>query len=387
MFVPLVAWFKDATVVVLALCALAVLLDQDTIRGDLIAPILRPKSGFIASVILIWTLASFVWAPHFSVMAWAKAVIVIGLALVVCGGIAQASKDKLERLAVPIIYTVFGLLAVLLVERLTGGFFVGLVRDGQITDRLLNVMNGGLVLLSGIIFSVAALLYLKTQSWRFPVLFLAICLVLTATYRMDAVPVALVAGLLSSLFVLRWRTPAFFVVTSAIGLGALCWPVVAYLASEADFHIWFAENIHPNWGYRIAIWGRVSEMISENVLVGYGFDASRFVGETAGLIPDAAGRTSFMHPHNGLLQVWLELGLVGVVLFLAVAILSVRQIARRAPNQQALAVAAGTITASAVIWLLSFGIWQGWWLATLGLNACAVALLFRLMGDADRMEG
>jgi O-antigen ligase len=172
-----------------------------------------------------------------------------------------------------------------------------------------------------------------------------------------------------------------------IGLGALCWPVVAYLASEADFHIWFTENVHPNWGYRIAIWGRVSELISENVLIGYGFDASRFIGETAGLIPDAAGRTSFMHPHNGFLQIWLELGLVGVALFSATAILSVRQTVRRAPNRQALAVAAGTITASSVTWLLSFGIWQAWWLAALGLNVCAATLLFRLMVDVERTHG
>lgn len=386
-FVPLVAWFKDATVVVLALSAMAVLLGQGTKRGDLIPVTLRTNSGLVFCAILVWTLASFMWAPHLSATAWLKAFIVIGLALVVCGGVEQTSRDKLEQLVMPIIYATFGLLIVLLVERFTGGFLVGLVRDGQATDRLLNVMNGGLVLLSGLSFSVAALLYLKMQSWRIPALFLATALVLTVTYRMDAVPVALAAGFLSSLLVLRWRACAFFVVTSVIGLGALCWPVVAYLASEADFHIWFAENVHPNWGYRIAIWGRVSELISENVLIGYGFDASRFIGETAGLIPDATGRTSFMHPHNGFLQVWLELGLVGVALFSAAAILSVRQIVRRAPNRQALAVAAGTITASSVIWLLSFGIWQGWWLAALGLNVCVVTLLFRLMGDADRARG
>ncbi len=386
MFVPLVAWFKDATVVVLALSAMAAFLGRDTKRYDLIPATLRTNSGFIFCAIFIWTLASFMWAPHVSTMAWVKAVIVIGLAYVVCVGIEKTPRDKLAKLVMPIIYAVLGLLAVLLIERLTDGFLVGLVRDGQATDSLLNVMNGGLVLLSGLSFFVAALLHLKTQSWRIPALFLAAGLVLTATYRMDAVPVALAAGLLSSLLVLRWRTPAFFLVTSVIGLGALCWPVVAYLASEADFHIWFTENVHPNWGYRIAIWGRVSELISENILLGYGFDASRFIGEAAGLMPDAAGRTSFMHPHNGLLQIWLELGLIGVVLFLAAAILSVRQIARRAPNRQALAVAAGTITASSAIWLLSFGIWQGWWLAALGLNVCVVTLLFRVMGDADRTE-
>ena len=61
MFVPLVAWFKDATVVVLALSAMAAFLGRDTKRYDLIPATLRTNSGFIFCAIFIWTLASFMW--------------------------------------------------------------------------------------------------------------------------------------------------------------------------------------------------------------------------------------------------------------------------------------------------------------------------------------
>ena len=203
---------------------------------------------------------------------------------------------------------------------------------------------------------------------------------------MDAVPVAVGAGLVSFILVMKWRVRPFVAIALLIGIGGVSWPTLASLATAADLHIWFAENVHPNWGYRITIWGRVSELISENFLIGYGFDSSRVVGHTAGLIPDAIGRTSFLHPHNGLMQIWLELGLIGVVLLLTTAVSVLRLTVQCSPRPLSLAVAAGTMSASATIWLLSFGVWQGWWLAVLGLTVSAVVLCFRLAGDGDQSQ-
>lgn len=384
LFVPLVAWSQDAAVIVLALSAVAVFMSARDNLIHVAAPFFRSPAGILTSVTLVWAAVSFVWAPHISGLAWLQTAIVFVLASLVSSAINQSSPDSSNALARPILYAVFGLVAVLLIERVTDGFLVGLHRTGETTDQRFNVMNGGLVLLSGLTFSTVALLRIKTHAWRKPLIFLAAVFVLTASYRMDAVPVAIIGGALAYALVMRWHSPAFYLVTGGLALFALSWPVIAYFASTADLHVWFTETVHPNWGYRIAIWGRASELIRENVLVGYGFDASRYIGETAGLIPDAAGRTSFLHPHNGVLQVWLELGLVGIGLLTAAMVLGVRRLVQCAPNTEALAVAAGTITASATIWLLSFGIWQSWWLAVLSLNACVVVLVFKVMGNRSQ---
>jgi O-antigen ligase len=377
LFLPLVAWSKDAAVVTLVLCALAGFSRYDSQKADMFLSIIHTPTGRFICAFALWSLISLLWTPHLSGLAWLKAFLTIALAAFVAMSLATTKMESAQRLVTPAIYAVLGVFTVLLVERVTGGFFIGLHRSGQTAAQLFNAMNGGLVLLCCTAFPIACLLRLKTGTWRWSALFFISVFMVSASYRMDAVPVALFAGLLSFLMVYRWRAPVFVGLSALIGIAAVCWAAIAAGASMANLDIWFAENIHPNWGYRIAIWGSVSTLIGDKFLIGHGFDAARFVGQTAGLVPDPSGKTSFLHPHNGMLQIWLELGLVGVGLLLAVAISVVRQILKCSPGRTALAAVAGTLSASTTIWLLSYGVWQGWWLAVLGLALSAVILVFR----------
>ena len=385
-FVPLVVWFKDAAVVVLALGVVASLLSSEPLRPKSVLSLAKTPAGISVCLLVLWCLFSILWAPHFPSTAWLKAFSTIVLGAILASALAGAQRGSFRQIAAATVVAVLVLLGLLLIERITNGFFVGLARPTETTDQLFNVMNGGLVLLCCTSFAVAGLLRLKTKTWQYPALFLAAVFVITASYRMDAVPVAVGAGLLSFMIVLQWRVRAFVAVTVLIGIGAVSWPVLASLATSADLHVWFTDNVHPNWGYRITIWGRVSELIGQKFLIGYGFDSSRVIGETAGLLPDAVGRTSFLHPHNGLLQIWLELGLVGVSLLLAACTYLLRLTVKCSPSPLSLAVAAGTMTASVTIWLLSFGVWQGWWLAVLGLTLSSVVLCFRLDGDDGQLQ-
>ena len=109
-------------------------------------------------------------------------------------------------------------------------------------------------------------------------------------------------------------------------------------------------------------------MIASNSILGYGFDSSRIVGQAP---------PPFLHPHNGVLQVWLELGLVGVLLLAASAARAAKAAVQLATNNTVLAVFAATVSTFSVFWSLSFGIWQGWYVALAGLTAAALVLLYR----------
>jgi O-antigen ligase len=68
-----------------------------------------------------------------------------------------------------------------------------------------------------------------------------------------------------------------------------------------------------------------------------------------------------LHPHNGPLQIWLELGAVGAVAAAAFWGLALARLSRPAPS-----LAAAATAACAAVYLLSsvnFGVWQEWWLA------------------------
>jgi O-antigen ligase len=81
-----------------------------------------------------------------------------------------------------------------------------------------------------------------------------------------------------------------------------------------------------------------------------------------------------LHPHNAILQVWLELGVVGaglLALFLVKILILVQKVTR---NHWEAAVCYGVFTSGLTISSLSYGIWQSWWLGSLFLAGAFMAV-------------
>jgi len=120
---------------------------------------------------------------------------------------------------------------------------------------------------------------------------------------------------------------------------------------------------------RLDIWALVAERVAQNPLRGWGLDASR-------LLPPPVP----LHPHNGPLQIWFELGAHGAVLAALVWWVLFDLCARAARQDRAGgAAAAGATAAYFTIGALSFGVWQEWWLGLGAVTAavCAAMLVMR----------
>ena len=87
-----------------------------------------------------------------------------------------------------------------------------------------------------------------------------------------------------------------------------------------------------------------------------------------------------MHPHNAVLQWWLELGLPGAALgaglILSLLIACRRYVAQRLEQATCVTV----IFSATVISLLSYNIWQSWWLAALWLTTVMVTGVLPVAG-------
>jgi O-antigen ligase len=144
--------------------------------------------------------------------------------------------------------------------------------------------------------------------------------------------------------------------------------------------------------HRLVIWDFAAARIAEKPLAGWGMEASRALpGGRAR--PDAAtldrlnittpAQREFLalahvevmplHPHNGALQLWLELGGIGALIGAALILL----LGFAASRSAVPAVGAGMLASAAVTGMLSFGLWQAWWVASLLLAMVALALLPR----------
>jgi O-antigen ligase len=260
------------------------------------------------------------------------------------------------------------LFVVLLIERATGGYFLGLERVNESELRHFDTLSPGLAFLTCLTFPVAYLAWKTYARLWAPFAVVLACFALGVAYRMDAAPFGLIVGGIAFLCVRVAGRVGFAAVAGALALVALVWGPLATLAWSNDLPTWFTQHFTHNWGLRVEIWHHADELIRARPVLGYGFDATRIVGQPYD-IP--------IHTHNGLLQVWLELGVVGVALFLGWSALALLALYRRAADRAALATALATVLTVSVFWEVSFGIWQGWWLATLGLTFIALRIALR----------
>lgn len=141
--------------------------------------------------------------------------------------------------------------------------------------------------------------------------------------------------------------------------------------------------------HRTIIWDFTIARIKERPTLGWGLDASRRMpggddevtvsGFNKAGAPGAGrvemtGQVMPLHPHNGALQIWLELGGLGALLTAGLIVLAAESLRNLRLSRAASAASAGSFAAGFIVALVSYGIWQGWWLAALFLMAAAPAL-------------
>ncbi len=326
--------------------------------------------------VILWGALSAVWSavPAHSL---AKA---IHLAAFAIGGgillIAATRADAASRARVAAAFAA-GLAvacAIIVIELATSGFLGDLVVG---TERLSPVSH---------LNRVASLLAIFV--WLGAVMFVR----WLPTFAVTVIPVCVLVLLL----LLDPSSPAMALFVGAIVFGAALWrprygmhvllalAVAAFLAapfasSLADmlFSLFDRMDISESTIlHRLDIWSFTGERVLDRPLHGWGLDASRAIPGGDALVNAAQDRAFNpfetklpLHPHNATLQFWVELGLPGAVFVFIPIAAAIMALARRPGTRLAKAGALAAVSAALVIAELSYGIWQGWWLAALWILA------------------
>ncbi|RYG34702.1 MAG: hypothetical protein EON93_07660, partial [Burkholderiales bacterium] len=136
--------------------------------------------------------------------------------------------------------------------------------------------------------------------------------------------------------------------------------------------------------YRQAIWQRVLDLIWQKPWLGSGVGALRMERD---VIPSGVFEGQLLipnHPHNMLLQLWAETGLVGATLAVAVLVL----VAWRLPRPDALGPAmprAAAIIGGFCASLISFDLWNEAWWAVFCLLGVLAAVYYRRYAHASSL--
>jgi O-antigen ligase len=184
---------------------------------------------------------------------------------------------------------------------------------------------------------------------------------------------ALFAGILA--WGLHWLCPR--AMRWAMSLGVVAMPLAMPLVPMLIDRVAVTRAIPhfpPSFYQRLEIWNFALERIRERPILGWGFDAARAIPggtdkfqvsfQVPWMTEFYETSTQFMplHPHNGGLQIWLELGGVGALLLAFVLWRLVRT--QVGPGRES-SLMAGFVAAALVPSTVAFGIAQSWWLALL----------------------
>jgi O-antigen ligase len=210
---------------------------------------------------------------------------------------------------------------------------------------------------------------------RIALIILALAIPTTFLSPQETSKVAIIAGLVG--FGLAWASRRWALRFIATMWVVSCLAIVpaALLAHRMNLHN--APWIQRSAQHRIIIWNYTAEHIMKTPLLGIGAYMTYLTGlqRSADAVQEADehfGKSLSRHSHNFFLQTWLELGAVGAVLLMIAGLQVIRRIGRMAHGIQPYAFA--TFSSAAAMMSASYGIWQAWLLALLGLTPILFAI-------------
>ena len=172
-----------------------------------------------------------------------------------------------------------------------------------------------------------------------------------------------------------------------VAVGTMAAPALVLTVLDARrLADWFG-GLSSTTIHRLYIWDFSVERILERPLLGWGLDSSRvmpgrdvMITEVNPNLPSTIyGQMQVLplHPHNAPLQLWLELGLPGALLFALITGGLLYGVAGRTGNRLGAGVAAAVLVMALALSSMSYGIWQTWWLAALWFAAALTAVTVR----------
>jgi O-antigen ligase len=216
---------------------------------------------------------------------------------------------------------------------------------------------------------------IRPWNTRIALIILALAIPTTFLSPHETSKLAIGAGL--SAFVLAWGTRQWAARLIAAMWVVSCLAVVpaVLLAHRLDLHN--ASWLQRSAQHRIIIWNYTAEHVMKTPLLGIGAYMTYLTGlqRSADAVqgPDEAlGRTLSRHSHNFFLQTWLELGAVGAILLMFAGIQIIRRLSELAHGVQPYAFA--TFASAAALMSASYGMWQAWLVALLGLTPILFAV-------------
>ncbi len=347
-----------------------------------------PRAAAAGLLFAVWIAVTGLWSPTPGAPKLALGLTVFTLS----GGAlvyeaARASAPRVRRMAALYAGAVTAAAGALLFEGLTGGLLRSLVPptdQSPLRWKDLTALARGVTLVAPLAFPAAAILWAMTRRRAVaaaPILFV----LLASTQFTVATNVVALLFAASAGAAALWRGRATLIALGALVLGALLLaPLFAFAPADAVLN---AETalLPPSWAQRVNLWKEAADRIIGGCFwAGCGADYTRAWAAGAAMI-DVPGspiplKEAPIHPHNIFLQIWLELGILGVVTMAAAMACAMQRLLAVSAQRIPTAAIAAIIGAAYISFMFEASLWQAWRVALLSLAAFGASLSYSFNG-------
>ena len=379
---PLLAVFAaKGLVALLVLPVLLILLaerNREAIAGALPRPILILLAG-----LAVWSLITIWWSPRplEGLWLWVR---VVGVGL--CGVVLIATAAKataMERRFLMFALVVSGwfFVALFAFELLTGGSLSRLAIslwnlltpwDSEPPEPSLLLLQASAALA---VFAWPCLLAIRRRgSTTGAVLFGISVGALLLVQNLEASLVAFACAVVAHGAVYKYRGWGIAVFLALLALVNIVLVFAAFETVAGDRDSGLLSALSGGAKERLHIIDYVYGKIIEHPFIGWGFDASRAIGQDT-LGGFGVNKSIPLHPHNLWAQTWLELGLMGLALVVSLVVAIAMGITAGGRGRVMASLCAAALVSYLLIGNISYGMWQNWWLAIAWLNAGFLAMM------------
>ena len=377
---PVVLWANLATVIVFSTLFLAATIDAFRFRRR---PSLIPFREIAPGIAFgLWVLVSSPWAinPRGAALASLQLVALLGMGWFTLAASAGFTPEQRHRLLRILSTSVLVACAIVLSESWTDQAIFRLIYsiyygpDNFPRVPAMPLYKTGVTVLTLVAVLVAGAQWQAGRRLTALALGAGCALAAYKSSSMAALCALVAAGSLGLLAALS-RKYALILITVLVAAGFTLPPAASLLPSSREI---VAAIPLPNSAlHRLVIWQFAGERILEKPVAGWGMDASRALPGGKDVVPvwSTVGEpfnqpVMPLHPHNFAVQIWLETGLIGAILFAAGLLSVLRRVGRDRVDAN---VRITTFAAGFTIACISYGAWQSWWVSVVLITSAMAA--------------
>lgn len=399
--------YNRVSFIFFCLCALVPVLAVDLPKSMAFLPALAGAVGFalyrygleekisisrnasiLCLILFTLPLISLLWATHFdtSLSKVTQLLTILPPQILLISFVTNIPRDHIRPHAALYAYSMILGAILIILEVLSGGVIFNIFRGNALNTEAYDYeYNRAAVLLVMCGFSAIAILKDRFQHLLAPLLFIVPLFTALILSVCQAAQMMIFLGAIFY-FLFPYRSKAAWVILKTLVLAPmLAAPFIVIYAFQK-----IAANLtqyqfmtEANASKRLEIWDYVSRYALESPFFGHGAEVTRAV-KNFQCGPVFNTDCIVLHPHNFAIQIWVEFGLLGILIAMALMykLITMIETGYSVAQQKILL---PTLMMTLLTAAVSYGMWQGMWVGSLFFTAAMCIIACKIVDKGQNL--